>query len=288
VKVFLSGAHGQVGQALLSTIPADASVDAVGHSDLDIADAAGVHARIESSRPDVIVNCAAFTAVDRAEADPQAAHRVNAEGPAILARTAMAAGCRLIHLSTDFVFDGETQKAYRPGDATNPLSVYGRTKLEGERRVAAELGGRAVILRTAWVYAAIGKNFLLTMLRLMRERGTVRVVDDQIGTPTAARSIAAAVWALAARPEVSGIHHWTDAGVASWYDFAVAIADEWASRTGVRAAEVVPIGTSDYPTPAKRPKFSVLDRTGTVAALGIAPRHWRHNLRDVIGEIPIA
>jgi dTDP-4-dehydrorhamnose reductase len=146
-----------------------------------------------------------------------------------------------------------------------------------------------VVLRTAWVYDASGRNFLLTMLRLMRERGMVRVVADQFGTPTAAHSIAAAIWAIIAKSSLDGIHHWTDSGVASWYDFAVAIAEERALATRASAvADVIPIGVSEYPTPAKRPRFSVLDKTATIAALGMTPPHWRQNLRQVIGEISIA
>jgi dTDP-4-dehydrorhamnose reductase len=287
-RILITGARGQVGQAVAATAPPDAIVEAVDHGDLDVCDLAIVEARVLASQPEVIVNCAAYTAVDRAESEADLAHRVNAEGPANLARAAVRTGSRLIHLSTDFVFDGLTHTPYKPGDPPNPLSVYGKSKLQGEREVVERLGDRAVVLRTAWVYAASGKNFLLTMLRLMHERGSVRVVADQIGSPTAATSIAMALWAFIARPDVHGLFHWTDAGVASWYDFAIAIADEWAARTHGRAAEVVPIGTCDYPTPARRPNFSVLDRTSTVAAIGIAPRHWRHNLRDVIGEIAIA
>jgi dTDP-4-dehydrorhamnose reductase len=288
MKVLLTGARGQVGRAVIGAAPAGIDIDAVGHAELDIGDAAAIAARVDAIRPDVIVNCAAYTAVDRAESEPDVARRVNAEAPGNLARAAARVSSRLIHLSTDFVFDGQASTAYRPADATNPLSVYGRTKLDGERAVMDLLGAEAVILRTAWVYAPTGKNFLLTMLRLMRERGSVRVVDDQIGTPTSSSSIATAVWRLIASPRVRGVHHWTDAGVASWYDFAVAIADEWSAKAGVPAAEVQAIGTKDYPTPAKRPHFSVLDRTETVAALGLAPRHWSHNLREVIGEIAIA
>jgi dTDP-4-dehydrorhamnose reductase len=288
MRILLTGARGQVGRGVLATAPATAEIDAVGHAELDIGDADAVSARVEAARPDVILNCAAYTAVDKAESEPQVAHRVNAEGPGNLARAAARTRSRLIHLSTDFVFDGRTVTAYRPADAPNPLGVYGCTKRDGERAVMAVLGAEATILRTAWVYAATGRNFVLTMLRLMRERGSVRVVSDQIGSPTAATSIATALWAMIARPQVRGIHHWTDAGVASWYDFAVAIADEWAAKTHLPAADVQAIGTADYPTPAKRPKFSVLDGSATVAALGMAPRHWRHNLRDVIGEISIA
>jgi dTDP-4-dehydrorhamnose reductase len=288
MKVMVTGARGQVGRAVIKCAPATAQVAAVAHAELDIGDAGAVERYVSAAMPDVIVNAAAYTAVDKAEAEPEAARRVNAEGPANLARAAVAAGARLVHISTDFVFDGDTSKLYQPGDATNPLNVYGVTKLAGEVAVRSVLPS-AVVLRTAWVYDATGRNFLLTMLKLMRERGTVRVVADQFGTPTSADSIAGAIWEIIARPSVAGIHHWTDSGVASWYDFAVAIAEEAAAAgRGSTTASVIPIATSDYPTPAKRPRFSVLDKTASIAALDLTPRHWRQNLRQVIGEIPVA
>jgi dTDP-4-dehydrorhamnose reductase len=282
MKVLVTGARGQVGRAVVVAAPAAAQLVAVTHGELDIGDAGAVARYVGDAKPDVIVNAAAYTAVDRAESESAAAQRVNAEGPANLARAAATVGARLVHLSTDFVFDGLASRPYQPGDATNPLSVYGSTKRDGEIAVCEALP-TAVVLRTAWVYDASGRNFLNTMRRLMRERDTVRVVADQVGTPTAAHSIAGAIWAIIARPAVAGTHHWTDSGVASWYDFAVAIAEESAS-----AARVIPISTADYPTPAKRPGFSVLDKTATCAALELTPRHWRQNLRQVIGEISVA
>jgi dTDP-4-dehydrorhamnose reductase len=289
MKVLVTGAHGQVGRALIASAPAETEVVAVGHADLDIGDAAAVDRLLGELQPGIVVNAAAYTAVDRAESEPEQARRVNEAGPANLARATGRLGARLLHLSTDFVFDGLGSERYQPDAATAPLSVYGATKLGGEQAVRAILPTQSVVLRTAWVYDARGRNFLLTMLRLMRERGSVRVVSDQVGTPTAAHSVALALWALVARPALSGIHHWTDAGVATWYDFAVAIAEEWAARVGAsQPAQVIPIGTADYPTPALRPRFSVLDCTATHAALELSPRHWRQNLRTVVGEIPLA
>jgi dTDP-4-dehydrorhamnose reductase len=289
MKVLVTGAHGQVSQAVIAGAPDAAELKAVGRAELDISDDRAVAALVAESRPDLIVNGAAYTAVDRAESEPEHAARVNDIGAANLARAAAASGARLIHLSTDFVFDGSSSKPYLPDDPPNPVSVYGATKLAGERSVRALLPDASVILRTAWVYDATGKNFLRTMLRLMKERGTVRVVADQVGTPTAAHSIAQVIWAIAAHPGIAGVFHWTDAGVASWYDFAVAIAEE----SGLAANQsnpvtVVPIETKDYPTPARRPRFSVLDKTATTSALGIEARHWRQNLRKVIGEISVA
>ena len=288
MKVLITGGRGQVGRAVIDAAPAEAQLITLAHADLDIGDAGAVDRHVRAAKPDVIVNAAAYTAVDRAESEPDLARRANTEGPANLASAAAAVRARLVHLSTDFVFDGLASKPYRPDDPTNPLSVYGSTKLDGEIAVREALPD-AVVLRTAWVYDARGRNFLLTMLRLMRERGTVRVVADQFGTPTAAHSIAEAIWRIIARPAVIGTHHWTDSGVASWYDFAVAIAEEATSAgKGSATTSVIPISTADYPTPAKRPRFSVLDKTATCAALELTPRHWRENLRQVIGEIPVA
>jgi dTDP-4-dehydrorhamnose reductase len=208
-------------------------------------------------------------------------------GPRFLAQAALAIrGCRLIHISTDYVFDGTGTEPYQPTDATHPLSVYGRAKLLGEQAVRETLGDRAVILRTAWVYAAHGKNFLLTMLRLMRERGAVRVVADQYGSPTAAESIARALWAIAALPKVHGVLHWTDAGKATWYDFARVIAEEgYAAGLLPGSIAITPITTAQYPTAARRPANSVLDTRTAIEQLGITPAPWRVQLRATLARI---
>jgi dTDP-4-dehydrorhamnose reductase len=285
-KVLITGAGGQVGRLLLKTRPTHLEPIACGHADLDIGAGEAVRDFIARHRPALIVNAAAYTAVDKAESEPEAAQRINAQGPAHLAAAAREVGARLIHLSTDFVFDGASSVPYRPDAATNPLSVYGRSKRDGERAVLEALPERSVIVRTAWVYAATGANFLLTMLRLMRSNGAVRVVADQVGTPTAARSLAEVLWQIAGNEEIRGIHHFTDAGVASWYDFAVAIAEEGAElRLLAPEVTVTPIATADYPTPARRPPYSVLDKR-SLAAYGLAPIHWRKRLRSVLKEIP--
>jgi dTDP-4-dehydrorhamnose reductase len=246
-----------------------------------------VSAVLREFEPEVIINLAAYTAVDRAESDIVEAERVNAVGPRVLARHArQLSGCRLLHVSTDFVFDGISGRPYQPYEQTNPLGVYGRTKRDGELAVCAELSERAAVLRTAWVYSTRGKNFLLTMVRLMKERGTVRVVDDQIGTPTAASSLATALVALAQLPRVAGILHWTDAGMASWHEFALAIAREgFALGLFTTLPVVEAIGTIDYPTPARRPAYSVLDTSATSAALGIEPQPWRKCLAREMSEL---
>jgi dTDP-4-dehydrorhamnose reductase len=287
-KVLITGAGGQVGRALLDAAPDDLDVVGCAHADLDVGADAAVREWIGRYRPAVIINAAAYTAVDKAESEPEAARRINAEGPGHLAAAAREYGGRLIHISTDFVFDGATSVPYQPDSATNPLGVYGRTKRDGERAVLETLPERSTIVRTAWVYAATGANFVRTMLRIMRANGAVRVVADQVGTPTAARSLAEALWRVASKPEIRGIHHWTDAGVASWYDFAVAIAEEGA-QLGLVPPEVTvdPITTADYPTPARRPSFSVLDKR-SLAPYGLTPTHWRRRLRAMMKEIPSA
>jgi len=287
VRVLITGAAGQVGSALLASVPPETELQAVDLQQLDITDAGAVQATVEAWRPQVIINAAAYTAVDQAESEAPLAAAVNAQAPGHLARAAMRVeGCRLIHISTDYVFDGRASEPYQPGDPPNPLSVYGVTKLAGEQAVLEVLADRAVVLRTAWVYAARGRNFLLTMLRLMLERGAVRVVADQRGTPTAAASIARALWRIADLPRVHGLLHWTDGGVASWYEFASAIAED-ALAAGLlpHAVQVTPITTADYPTAAHRPANSVLDIRDSVAQLGITPAHWRRNLRATLAQL---
>jgi dTDP-4-dehydrorhamnose reductase len=286
LRVLVTGAQGQVGSALLASAPSAFIVEGVGHAELDIVRQDDVSKRIADFRPGLVINAAAYTAVDRAEAEQESAARINVDGAANLARAVAAANARLIHISTDFVFDGQRSSPYLPDDEPAPLCVYGATKLAGERAVHAALPGSATIVRTAWVYAATGKNFVLTMLRLMRERGRVSVVADQVGTPTSAASLAEVLWQFAAKPDLSGTFHWTDAGVASWYDFAVSIAEEAVAAGLLSARPVVePIATQDYPTAARRPAYSVLDKRSTLAALGVRNVHWRERLRTVMQEL---
>lgn len=287
-KVLITGAAGQLGRALLRYAPnSTAAIKAVTHSELDIGDATAVNQCIAVFQPDVVINAAAYTAVDRAERELVVAERVNVVGPRNLAIAVSALpSARMIHVSTDFVFDGQTSSPYSIDATANPLSAYGKTKYQGECTVLEVLNSRALVMRTAWVYSSAGKNFVLTMLRLMRERGEVRVVADQVGSPTSVNSLAQVIWQCVARTNLYGIYHWTDAGVASWYDFAVAIAEEATSLGLLKSmATVIPIATTDYPTPAKRPKFSVLDKSITYYALTIAPVHWRQELRAVLEEI---
>jgi dTDP-4-dehydrorhamnose reductase len=267
-----------------TTAPADVELVPLGREDCDVADRDALAAAIEATSPDLVINAAAYTAVDRAESEPEAAGLINGSVPGWMATGAKAAGARFVHISTDFVFGTSSGTPLRPDDATDPQSIYGSTKLEGEQAVASA-DHAALIIRTAWVYAAQGQNFVLTMLRLMRERDRLSVVGDQVGTPTYAPSLAQAIWSLDAAGE-SGLHHFTDAGVASWYDFAVAIQEE-ALALGMlqRPVEVVPIATADYPVPARRPAYSLLDKSATWSALGGAAPHWRVNLRACLEEI---
>ena len=280
MKVLVTGAAGQVGKALLASAPKDWDVIGLGRSELDLADTAAIRALVDEVRPDVLINAAAYTAVDKAESEPELARQVNADAVSAMAHALGHTGGRLVHVSTDFVFDGTGSAPYRSDDLRNPLSVYGASKAAGEDAA----GPDAIICRTSWVYAPGGSNFVRTMLRLMTERDELRVVDDQIGSPTSAAGLAATLWALAdkGRP---GIYHHRDAGVASWYDFAVAIAEE-ALAIGLieRVPTILPIATTDYPTPAMRPHFSVLDDRDTRLLLGDRPPHWRTALRTMLKE----
>lgn len=287
MRVLVVGGDGQVARAVKHIAPPEHEVLVKKRSDLDIADREAVAAVLAAFPCDWVVNGAAYTAVDLAEDQAEEAYRVNATAVGVLAEQAHHSGARLLHISTDFVFDGAANRAYSPSDAANPLGVYGASKLAGERRALAIT--RSVVLRTAWVYAASGRNFLLTMLRLMRERPEVRVVSDQIGTPTSAGSIGQAVWAMINKAPAGGIYHWTDLGVASWYDFAVAIQDEALERGLLGGIiPILPIATREYPTRAVRPAFSVLDSASTRALTGLPGRHWRHQLRSVLDELRAA
>jgi dTDP-4-dehydrorhamnose reductase len=288
MRVLLLGGGGQVARAVAGCVPAGHSVILKTRQDLDIADEAAVMSALTGSGADWIVNGAAYTAVDLAETEADQARKINETAVGVLARSAARAGCRLLHLSTDFVFDGQSNRAYLPTDPPHPLGVYGASKLGGERQ-ALEQGGDAIVLRTAWVYASTGRNFALTMLRLMRERPEVRVVCDQIGTPSWATGIARAIWGLMDRSAPAGIYHWTDLGVASWYDFALAIQEEALARGLIpRAVPVIPIATAAYPTPARRPAFSVLNSDSTRSLLSVPGQHWRHNLRMMLDELRTA
>lgn len=287
MKVMIVGENGQLGKTLMHTAPSMVTVFALDLPGFDITNADQVNQTVDAERPAVIINASAYTAVDRAEEESELAFRVNAQGPLHLARAAKNAGARMIHVSTDYVFDGNACSPYAPDAPCNPLGVYGKSKREGERNVLDTLN-TAVILRTAWLYSQYGNNFVKTMLRLIKEKPELKVVADQVGGPTWATTLAGAIWQIVDKPELKGILHWTDAGVASWYDFAVAIAEEGLARGMIeKPIPIHPIPTSEYPTPARRPAYSVLDCTASWRALSIQPVQWREALRgmmDALGD----
>lgn len=285
MRVLVTGVTGQLGQALIGSAPSGINVLAVGREQLDLADAVACAQLVQREQPDWLINAGAYTAVDQAEREPALAHAVNADAPAAFVAALQASGGRLLQVSTDFVFNGRQGCPYRPEHPVDPLGVYGASKAEGERHV---LRGHGLVLRTSWVYGPVGRNFLLTMLRLHREKPAISVVADQVGCPTSAAGLAAACWRLV---ELGGVGvpilHWSDAGAASWYDFAVAIG-ELGVEQGLleRAAVVQPITTADYPTPARRPSYSLLDCTVSRERLQLQPRHWRQALAEVLRKLP--
>ena len=294
MKVLLTGAAGQLGQALIASRPPDVELISCSRSELDLADANAdaCRAAVQQHRPDWVLNAGAYTAVDKAESEPELAAAVNAGAPAAFAEALAATGGRLLQVSTDFVFNGAQGSPYRPEQRLDPLGVYGATKAAGEA-AALQLPG-ARVLRTSWVYGPVGKNFCLTMLRLHALKAaageSLGVVADQVGCPTSTLTLAAACWraiGVGADPAADSasprILHWSDAGAASWYDFAVAIG-ELGVQAGLleRAARVKPLTTADYPTPAQRPSYSLLDCTASRVALGLEPLHWREALAEVL------
>jgi len=304
MKILLLGANGQVGFELARSLaPLGELVCATRSGKLpggaacvaaDLGDANSLAAALDAAKADVVVNAAAYTAVDRAEDEPHVAARINAQALAEIGARAASRNALVVHYSTDYVFDGTGSRPYRENDATAPLGVYGRSKLDGENALRAS-GCDHLILRTAWVYAARGHNFLRTMLRLAREREELRVVGDQRGAPTPARLISAATAAALARllarrtgerEKLVGTYHLSAAGQCTWFDFAGAIFAR-AQTAGLleRAPRLVPISTAEYPTPARRPAYSVLDGSRIRDTFGLHLPHWRSGLDAVIGEL---
>ena len=277
MNILVTGANGQLGremQRLSAVSPNNYTFTDV--AELDVTDAGAVRQAVAQTRAEVIVNCAAYTNVERAEEDEEAADRLNRGAAENLARAAEANGATLIHVSTDYVFDGTGHRPYTEAMATSPLGAYGRTKLAGEEAVKAS-GCRYLILRTAWLYSEYGNNFLKTMLRLTSERETLRVVFDQVGTPTYAGDLALAIFSLIETGRYAGnegVYHFTDEGVCSWYDFAVEIA----AAAGHDTCRIIPCHTSEYPTKATRPAYSVLDKTRFKETFQMDIPHWREAL----------
>ena len=304
MKILLTGSEGQLGRALRASLPQmlqNRNVELIttsrnggdGLVALDLGNPDACRAAVLNAQPDWVINAGAYTAVDRAETEPELAQAVNGLAPLAFAEALAQTGGRLLQVSTDFVFNGMQGHPYQPQQPHDPLGVYGTTKAAGESAISEVLGldqgGNAALVRTSWVYGPVGANFLLTMLRLHRQKAEtaepLRVVADQVGCPTSTSGLAEACWRLVER-QLGGLMHWSDAGVASWYDFAMAIG-ELAEASGhlERAAQVLPISTADYPTPARRPAYSLLDCTSSRDRLGLMPPHWRQALREVIADV---
>jgi len=288
LKIMLTGKNGQIGWELQRTLAPLGEVVALGRQEFDLTRPGQIRERVREIKPDIIVNAAAYTAVDKAEEEPDLAMAVNGTAPGILAEEAKRVNALLIHYSTDYVFDGTKRTPYTEEDEPNPINVYGKTKLAGERAIQ-EVGVPHLIFRTSWVYGIRGKNFLLTILRLARERKELRVVDDQIGSPTWSRMVAEATAQILARiyspfaphssplTELSGIYHLSAGGQTSWYGFAKAIIN-YTSHLTPHPLRVSPIPTNKYPTPARRPSYSVLSNAKLNDAFGIVLTDWERVL----------
>ncbi|BBO87669.1 dTDP-4-dehydrorhamnose reductase [Desulfosarcina ovata] len=285
MNVLIIGGKGQLGQTLSRTAPDHIDVKSLDLPEFDITNLENVAAVFGEEKPDVIINASAYTAVDKAEEEPELAFAVNTTGPENLAVAAKNTGSRLIHISTDYVFDGTACTPYQPDAPCNPPGVYGRTKRQGEINVQSSLDDY-VIIRTSWLYSQYGNNFVLTMIRLMQEREELKVVCDQVGGPTWASTLATAIWAVIEKPNLNGIYHWSDAGVASWYDFTVAIQEE-AYHLGLlsKTIPISPIRSDAFPTPAKRPSYSVLDCIQSWHEFEAKPMHWRTALKKMLSSI---
>jgi dTDP-4-dehydrorhamnose reductase len=283
-KILIVGGQGQLGFELQRTAPGNLDVASVGRPEIDISDRDSIEHIVQQYLPAVIINAAAYTAVDKAESEEQLVWLINHKGAENLATVAARLDIRLIHISTDFVFEGGNCHPRQPNDAAEPQSVYGKSKLAGERAVLQQ-ARNALVVRTSWLYSSHGQNFVKTMLRLMGERDSLGIVADQIGTPTWANMLAETLWGLVAT-DAAGIYHCSNNGVASWYDFAVAIQEE-AVSTGLlqRRIAVTPIKSEAYPLPAERPAYSVLDVSSTEQLLGRQFPHWRESLRMMLLEL---
>ncbi|MBC22667.1 MAG: dTDP-4-dehydrorhamnose reductase [Phycisphaerae bacterium] len=284
MKVLLFGVGGQLGDALVETAPPGVDLHVSRAEQLDITDAHGVGQLVQSCRPEVVINAAAFTAVDGAEEEPALAMSVNATAPAHIAESCKAVGARMVHYSTDYVFDGNAEDPYTTSDRTDPLNTYGRSKLEGERLVLEVLGEDALVIRTAWLFASGGANFVHTMLAAFSSGRDLEVVNDQFGTPTWAPDLARASWELI-RLDASGVLHFTNEGHASWYEFACRIGELALELDMISTSPVIrPVSTDPARRPAIRPDRAVLDKSGTWKLLGQPARHWEEALELMLKE----
>lgn len=275
------GKNGQLAHELLDTKPEDITAIALGRDDIDITSLDSINAAIEKLKPSVVINSAAYTAVDLAESEPEEAFKINAEGPKNLAAACKTHNLKLVHVSTDFVFNGRKSTPYHTSDATDPINVYGASKLAGEEAIKKIYPENSSIIRTSWLYSVYGNNFVKTMLRLMAERDSLNVVADQIGSPTWARGLAKLIWALSQRKS-EPLYHWSDLGTASWFDFAREI-NEQAIKLGLltNTTQISPIPAADYPTPAQRPAFSLME---TFVEDGLSMQ-WQDNLREMLTQL---
>ncbi len=284
MKTVIFGSGGQLGTALTHTCPGDADLVGLTSRECDITDKDAVASVVQKERPGWIINAAAYTDVDKAEKERSRAFKINCDGVRHLGEACRRSGARLVHISTDYVFSGKTHVPYRPADKPAPRSVYGESKLAGETAALDILGTDALIIRTAWLYASAGRNFVVTMLKLMKEKKSLTVVDDQVGTPTWSGALAEAVWAAVGN-DLKGVFHFTDAGAATWYDFAVAIQEE-ALAAGILSTEIpiTPVSSAEYKTAAERPAYTLLDKRDLLRLTGARPVHWRRHLRKMIRE----
>lgn len=286
-RILLTGAAGQLGSEIrqrVAMMPVAYELLATDQADLDITSASAVDTAIQAFKPDVIINAAAYTTVDKAESEPDIAFAVNAKGPDNLAMAASQHSIRLIHISTDYVFNGRHYAPWKIDDPVEPINIYGESKLAGEQAIQRHCP-EALIIRTAWVYSKYGHNFVKTMINLMNNRDELNVIYDQIGTPTHAGRLAEICLSAVGQPQFAGLYHWTDAGVASWYDFAQAIYSLGSELGLIRhTCQINAITTADYPTPAQRPNFSVMDCQQTRKDFGFA-RHWREQLQMMLQEL---
>ena len=296
LRILLPGKTGQVGWELQGALAPLGTVIALDRSGMDLANPDSIRRAIRDAKPEIIVNAAAYTFVDKAESEPELAMRINGVAPGIMAEEAKRLGATLIHYSTDYVFDGELDRPYSEDDSPNPVSEYGRSKLAGEQAIASS-GATHLIFRTSWVYAARGQNFVRTMLRLGRERSELRIVDDQVGAPTWARFIAEATAQVLrqlgdghkAIGDRAGIYNLTATGAVSWYGFASAVFAEAKTQLGMTPPKLIPITTAEYPLPARRPANSRLDTSKLTRTFGLAPPDWKTMLtacmRDMQAEM---
>jgi len=282
MKVLIVGSKGQLGTTLSQTVPPTFSAVSLDLPEFDIADPKAVNDMVEKENPGVIINASAYTAVDKSEDESDLAFLVNATGPENLAMAAKKIGCRLIHISTDYVFDGKVYSPYAPDADCTPLGVYGKSKRQGEINIEKIIDD-FLIIRTSWLYSQYGNNFVLTMLRLMNERDEVNVVADQVGAPTWASTLAKAIWAAADKKRLKGYYHWSDAGVTSWYDFSVAIQEEGLALGLLnRKVPVRPITSAEFPTKTTRPPYSVLNCRDSWSDFDVEPVQWRVALRQML------